>query len=1497
MKKFCLVIIILSFGFAVQAQMSDAEKTTALQLVSRNKSAIGLSDDDLQNGVISSTYVTSSGIRMVYLQQSFKGVPVYNQLQVLAFKGDKLVSSAGGRITNIAQKVNVQNATPSISAAEAVRASLVDRKLATAQTIYQLGEKNDRLTFGKLGVSFEDITAELVWMPQGKQVKLTWQIFIAPVTTQDMWLIRVDAQTNIVIEKTSLTVQEQWARSNAAAVKKNYEQHHLILKRKENFNGAYRPAIINTGTYRVVPYPAESPIHPGGTPALITNPWSAAPGNATSLKWQNDGVTDYNTSRGNNVYAQEDRDANNNTFGQTANATSSPDPLIFDYTPDFTLAPTTATNQQFALTNLFYWNNIMHDIIYLYGFDEVSGNFQNDNQGRGGAGNDYVIADGQDAGGLNNANFSTPPDGSRPRMQMYLFNYTSPQRDGDLDDGVITHEFTHGISNRLTGGPSNTSCLTNAEQGGEGWSDYVAMMVTTDWGTATTADGALAHPIGNYVLGLPVTGAGIRTYPYSTNMAIDPWTYAMLPSTGGEPHNVGEIWCTVLWEMTWEMIQLDGINPNLYNPAATGGNSAALKLVVEGMRLQPCSPGFLDARDAILRADTLFFASRYSCAIWRAFAKRGMGRYAQQGSSNSISDQLADYSPDATNLILTQGSVSVPETQNIVYNNRVTAGACIPIANYYITDTLPTTVTYVSGGTYTAASRSVSFSPVTLSPGQTQNYSFTVAINAGTWFAPVDHVNDVVAGTTIPATWTATANTTTPNVWAVSTSQSHSAPNSYFATDPTNVATEQILTTTSAYTLSSGASSYPTLSFWHRYNSEDGWDGGVVEISINGGTTWADLGSKMVLNGYNSSLGIGSTLANRPAFTGNSNTFIQTKINLSAFAGLSVKFRFRFASDDNTAPVGGGWFVDDIILRSEPAVQMRSNLFSNTGARQTFVDTVTLITNSCVAATISAQPTNTSACVGNSASFTVNTTGSGLTYQWQVNTGSGFANITNGAPYSGATTATLNIAGVTAGMDGYQYRLVINGSCTPGSVNSNAGTLSINTAPAIVANPNDVTACATGTAAFTVNVSGSALNYQWQVNQGSGFNNVPNSTPYSGANAATLTINPLTAAMNNYQYRCVVTSTGCTSPATSTAGSLIITTAPSITTQPIGTSVCPNSGYTFIAAASGSGISYQWQLSTNNGTSFNNIPGANSANYAISGITVSMNGYQYRCVVTGACAPNATTNAATLTVYSPALIITQPTSRTVCSSSNTSFTVGATGTGVAYQWQLSTDNGATYNNVTGATSATLNLNAVTVAQSGNRYQAVITGTCGTITSASVSLTVNPLPVFTTTVPSLLCVSDTSTLLHATLAGGTWTGTGVQLDHFNPVVSGVGSFQVTYTFTNGFGCTNTVTSPVAVNECPERHRSLNSNDAAIIYPNPNSGNFNIRLNSDLYNKLGLKVYTENGTYVYSNVYTGLRFASLIPVNLAKLQSGIYFLYLYNDANNQNVHKTFRIVIAH
>jgi PKD repeat protein len=207
--------------------------------------------------------------------------------------------------------------------------------------------------------------------------------------------------------------------------------------------------------------------------------------------------------------------------------------------------------------------------------------------------------------------------------------------DGDFDNGIIAHEYGHGLSIRMTGGPSTGGCLGNSEQMGEGWSDYIGLIMTIEPGDA----GEDIRGIGTFAVNQPTTGTGIRPAPYSTDFGINDYTYGATNNTGlSQPHGVGFVWCTALWEMTWDLIEVYGFDPDLHN--GTGGNNIAMHLVNEGMKLQPCFPGFVDGRDAILLADEIFYGGANRCLIWEAFARRGLGFSASQGSSDSRTDQV-----------------------------------------------------------------------------------------------------------------------------------------------------------------------------------------------------------------------------------------------------------------------------------------------------------------------------------------------------------------------------------------------------------------------------------------------------------------------------------------------------------------------------------------------------------------------------------------------------------------------------------------------------------------------------------------------------------------------------------------------------------------------------------------------------------------------------------------------------------------------------------------
>ena len=580
-------------GKAIDIARAYVNKRTAdgqhkgLLAAGKTLAADDISDLDLRDQYVSDL----SGTTHIYWRQRVNGIEVHKGDISVHVAADGSVISMNSRAVAGA-KAAANASEPVLSADDAVRAAALDVGLKVQgglKTRQDIGGAARHVVFEAGDLSRKDIPAKLAYVPTGDgRLRLAWDIVIDEKSGQHWWHLLVDAATGKVIAK------YDWVVNNADA-------------------------------YNVYPLPLQNP--DDGPRSLVLNPADPL---ASPFGWHDtDGVAgpEFTDTRGNNVSAQDDTDAND-TGG--LHPTGGPT-LVFDY--PINLAAQPATYMSAAIVNLFYWNNICHDIHYLHGFDEVSGNFQVNNYGRGGAGGDPVEADAQDGSGMNNANFATPPDGQSGRMQMYLFNMTNPERDGDLESTIIVHEFGHGVSTRLVGGPSVVDGLFGIQSGGmgEGWSDWWGLVFTakTNW-LATNA-----CPVGTYVLGQPLNGAGIRTFPYSTDMTIDPWTYGMLPlnTLGGEVHMVGEIWCSTLWELYWNLVTPEGFNPDLYT--GTNGNNHVMDLIIEGLKLTPVDPTFLDARDAILQADQTMFGGRYRMKIWRAFAKRGMGLSAYDGGNHN----------------------------------------------------------------------------------------------------------------------------------------------------------------------------------------------------------------------------------------------------------------------------------------------------------------------------------------------------------------------------------------------------------------------------------------------------------------------------------------------------------------------------------------------------------------------------------------------------------------------------------------------------------------------------------------------------------------------------------------------------------------------------------------------------------------------------------------------------------------------------------------------
>ena len=273
---------------------------------------------------------------------------------------------------------------------------------------------------------------------------------------------------------------------------------------------------------------------------------------------------------------------------------------------------------------------------------------------------------------------------------------TGPERfDGSLDNGIIAHEYGHGISNRLTAGPSQSGCLANDEQMGEGWSDFftVALTVTED------DDPADPRGIGAYVIREGKDGRGIRNFPYSTDLDVNPQTYEDVILSGTAPHPLGEIWNAMLWDLYWALVGEYGFDSDLMN--GTGGNNIAIQLVMEGMALQACSPGFVDGRDAILAADEMLYNGDNQCLIWEVFARRGLGVDADQGRTDSRRDAKENF--DTPIACLNDMFVRKSSTPNIEkgesFEVEVQLGNFTDemLTDVIVTDLIPDGCSYISG--------------------------------------------------------------------------------------------------------------------------------------------------------------------------------------------------------------------------------------------------------------------------------------------------------------------------------------------------------------------------------------------------------------------------------------------------------------------------------------------------------------------------------------------------------------------------------------------------------------------------------------------------------------------------------------------------------------------------------------------------------------------------------------------------------------------------------
>ncbi len=840
------IILLLAMLISLTGYSQSGEQKIKNYL-DKNYSKLGLTKQDVNDWILESEASSeSTGIYNYYVKQRHQGIKVFRNVSNFWIKNNEVINGGKDFVQNLSQKINT--VTPMLNVTDAlvkVFKELNEIPLSNVAVI-ENNKFNYKLKNGNLNE--DPINAELVYqIIDANSLRLAWDYNFYTQDYKHLWSIRIDAVSGKLLEKNDMVISCSFESHNN--FDHDCQKINLFNKNffKEDSNSIKQ---VLGGGYRVVPYNYFSPNHFPGERTLVTNPENSI---ASPKGWHDTnsltGVTPslrYAITRGNNVWARNDFAGTNTVVapnGTSPTGSGTFPNLTFDFPyPGTNVAANTYIDA--ANTNLFYMNNIMHDVWYQYGFDQASGNFQQNTYGvPNSSGSDGVIADAQDQSGVaesatnrNNANFSTPADGQAGRMQMYLWTYrpikgllnvnspsdiaglkiasdngfnpghvdvptapamietdlvlfddgspdvgqtdnadacspavnaaeingkivvirrststnnggiapcsftlkavaaqaagavavvivnndsTAPNNsigmsgadatitipvisislnngeaiisklksgivvnakiqsdsplnlfvntDGDFDNGIIAHEYGHGISTRLTGGRNVSTCLQNYDQTGEGWSDWFALMMQikpSDVGTTPT-------PMATFAQNQPNDGRGLRSFPYSTDMTVNPLTFKDSnspiptdPASTGYRYVNGDFWATTLWDLTWAYIGKYGFDANIYT--GTGGNNRVMRIVLDGLKLQPCSPTVIDSRDAIIAADQATTNGADYCLITEVFRRRGVGLNASSGSRDDCNDQVEDFTafPAGSNCV--NLGVNYFENENMV---------------------------------------------------------------------------------------------------------------------------------------------------------------------------------------------------------------------------------------------------------------------------------------------------------------------------------------------------------------------------------------------------------------------------------------------------------------------------------------------------------------------------------------------------------------------------------------------------------------------------------------------------------------------------------------------------------------------------------------------------------------------------------------------------------------------------------------------------------------
>jgi len=925
---------------------SESHEKVVRGFIGRNAALYGLTARQVAHLRKTAEYTNPEGnLSWVELQQEIGGVPVFQgSVRAMMTRGGELARTVGRLVPGLddSEVIDAAAHATALSAAQAVAAGAasVGVELDPASLVLKESDPDGTSFVFERGPFDDDIKVELLYFPLEAGVvtpswaMTLWQDVPAYYTLVDAEDGEVLWQKNITDEQTQSATYNVYEGDSPAPLSPSNVLPGMNIQ---------APAVPRTSVTTVREHPSNN------------------------LGWLTDGAT---TTTGNNVDAGLDIVSPNgiDSGGRPVSATRN---FTYNFNPSpglpGALGSTVYTDTNYrwgAVTNIFFWSNRYHDRLYQLGFTEAARNFQQDNFGRnpGGAttnarnGMDRVLAEAQDFSGTNNANFSTPTDGSSGRMQMFV--WPNSGRDGDFDNEIVIHELTHGTSNRLHNNASGLGTVYGRGMG-EGWSDFYARALLSS--ADEDVDGVYA--MGAYATHLAAAGYtnsyyyGIRRFPYASMSNVgdngrphNPLTYADTnPNTidvsdgafargpfgaGGRAgalavHNIGEVWAMSLFEVRALMIKRLGYE---------AGNQRAMQIVTDGMKMDPVNPTLIDARDSLLAVAAAAFTPEDVQDIWAGFATRGMGFGATKPTTTNANTRESFDNP-----VPALGSVTFTDAScnaNGLAEPGEDLTLSVPLHN-------PLGVTLV-GVTATIGGETASYGDI--APGQTvaRQLLYTVpedctdAVNvpvvvnsnlgqqaksfslrtAATPVVTFTQNFDGAAAPALPAGWSALTNPSTSPVWRTVSTSTQSAPNAAFV---------NFAAATSLSFLQSPAiavnSDKARLTFRHSYNSEFEWDGGILQISLDGGATYLDIldsgaGARFVEGGYPFTLKSSAApdsntnlLASRAAWTGNSGGFITTTVQLpAAAAGKAVLFRWIAGADSLVTPSGNGWTIDNVAL-------------------------------------------------------------------------------------------------------------------------------------------------------------------------------------------------------------------------------------------------------------------------------------------------------------------------------------------------------------------------------------------------------------------------------------------------------------------------------------------------------------------------------------------------------------------------------------------------------